>query len=197
MDAELKRMLTEQRADPNYLLCRHGEKDWNGGDPECAFDKEGKFREDNWNCFLMSKVRCLMGQRWFGSREDTMPGYFWWDEDQNYGVLYIRSWINRKEIDSYLNGAFVLLDWYKSRGRTESFRILQGDTIRQGTEEDAQEIVRLYTETIAKAYEDDEEEEEMPVDDVKLFMGMLMDLPLEEKKRLAERLNEVIETGGD
>ncbi len=157
MDAELERMLAEQRAGVNYLLCRHGEKDWNGGDPECAFDEHGKFREDNWNCFLMVKVRCLMGQGWFGSREEGMPGYYWWDEDQNYGVLYIRSWMHQKETDSYLNGAFVLLDWYKSRGATDSFRILQGDIVRQGTEGDAEEIVRLYAETIAKMYEDDEE----------------------------------------
>ena len=88
----------------------------------------------------MSQVRCLMGQGWLGPNEG-MPGNYWWDDDQNYGVLYIRSWMHQKETDSYLSGAFVILDWYKSRGATDSFRILQGDTIRQGTEKDAEEIV--------------------------------------------------------
>ena len=44
------------------MLCRHGKKDWNGSDPKCAFDEEGKFREENWNCFLLTAVRGLMNQ---------------------------------------------------------------------------------------------------------------------------------------
>jgi len=139
---EEKRILNKQHADTDFLLCRHGEKDWSGADPRCAFDEDGTFREHNWNCFLIGKVRSLMGQ-W----HEKAPGHYWWDDDQNYGVLYIPSWINidQKQIDSYLQGCFILLDWYKSRGRTDSFRILRGDVIREGNEKDAKELVKLYS----------------------------------------------------
>ncbi len=139
VDRELKKMIEKQHADPDFLFCRHGEKDWMGADPCCAFNEDGTFRENNWSCVLMSKVRDLMGQ-W----SDSAYGHCWWDDDQHYGVLYIQSWVHGKEVDSYLQGTFVLLDWYKSRGKTDSFRILQGDVVREGTEKDALEIVKIY-----------------------------------------------------
>ena len=152
-DEMQEEILAKQHAGPDFLMCRHGKRDWRGADPVCAFDESGKFREWNWNCILMSKVRSLMGH-W--AKPGSTSGHYWFDDDQNYGVLYIPSWIDRKQVDSYLMGAFVLLDWYKSRGRTDSFRILQRDIVRQGTEKDAEEIVRLYAEEIAKTFEDDE-----------------------------------------
>jgi len=155
-DEEEKRILKKQHADPDFLLCRHGEKDWGGADPCCAFDEDGAFREHNWNCFLMSKVRSLMGQ-W--TDEDKAPGNYWWDDDQSYGVLLIPSFVN--EIDSHLRGCFVLIDWYKSRGKTDSFRILRGDTLRNGTEKDAQELVSLYSVYLDKLYSEDEESSEL------------------------------------
>jgi len=135
-----RKMLESQRLDPDFLLCRHGKKDWSGMDPVCAFDEDGKFRENNWSCRLMSKVRTLMGQ-W----NEATPGNYWWDDDDSHGVLYVTSEVGRKEVDSYLRGCYVLIDWYKSRGKTDNFRILQGDTIREGTEADALELTRIYS----------------------------------------------------
>ena len=136
------KILKKQHADPDFLLCRHGEKDWNGADPCCAFDESGKFREGNWNCQLMAEIRHLCSP-W----NEAAPGHYFWSDDQYYGVLYVSSWIDRTEVDSYLLGAFILLDWYKSRGATDSFRILQRNVVREGTEKDAQEIVRIYQDS--------------------------------------------------
>lgn len=97
----------------------------------------------------MGKVRELMGQ-WADNPNDV-PGHYWWDDDQNYGVLYIHSWLYGKPVNSHLRGVFVLLDWYKSRGATDNFRILSGNTIRGGTEDDAKEIVRIYHSSKPKA----------------------------------------------
>lgn len=148
-----KEILEHQRADPDFLLCRHGKKEWKGCDPVCAFDEDGKFRENNWNCHLMNKVRSLMGQ-WVPD-EDKAPGNYWWDDDQSYGILFVPSFV--KEIDSYLQGTFILVDWYKSRGKTDSFRILQGDTIREGTEADAQELTKIYSIYLDELYSEEGE----------------------------------------
>ena len=137
---EEARILAKQYSDPDFILCRHGEKDWSGADPCCAFNENGTFREHNWNCFLMNKIRVLMGQQ-----DESAPGQCWWDDDQNYGVLYVSTWADGIWGESYLKGCFILMDWYKSRGATDSFRILEGDTIRLGTEKDAEELIRLYT----------------------------------------------------
>ena len=138
-EEEERNILKSQHASPDFILCRHGKKDWKGADPSCAFDKHGNFRDNNWSCFLMNKVRGLMGQ-W----EENSYGHYWWDDDQYYGVLYIQSWIDGRETDSYLQGSYILVDWYKSRGATDSFMILRGYRIHNGTEKDAKEIVRLY-----------------------------------------------------
>ncbi len=122
------------------LLCRHGEQKWNGQAPGCGFNEDGSFREDNWNCFLLNAVRRLMNQH-----EENCPyGKCWWDDDQWQGVLYVPcgdNWWDEERSD-YM-GAVVLMTWYKSRGRTDSFKIVSGDTIREGTEQDAIEILKI------------------------------------------------------
>jgi len=123
------------------MLCRHGEKHWNGSDPECAFDEEGVFRDNNWNCFLLNTVRSLMNQ---DDDEGCPYGKCWWDADEYQGVLYLPcgdNWWDEERGD--LLGAVVLMTWYKSRGRTGTFRIVSRNTIREGTEKDAIEILKI------------------------------------------------------
>ena len=131
------------------ILCRHGEKHWNGSDPECAFDEEGKFREENWNCFLLNTVRSLMNQHFFVDDVDTDCPYgkCWWDEDSYQGVLYLPcgdNWWNDERDE--LKGAVVLMTWYKSRGRTDTFQIVSRNTVREGTEKDAVAILEIMKE---------------------------------------------------
>ena len=140
-----REIVEKQHADPNFLLCRHREKDWSGADPECGFNEDGTFRESNWRCWLLSQVRSLMGQY-----DEEAPGQCWWDDDQNYGVLYVSTWADGVWGESYLKGCFILMDWYKSRGATDSFRVLEGNIVRLGTEKDAEELVRLYSQFIEK-----------------------------------------------
>lgn len=58
-------------------------------------------------------------------------------------------------IDNPLRGAIVVLDWYKSRGATDDFRIVEGDSIRKGTEMDAVMLVELFSEFIEKGDKDE------------------------------------------
>jgi len=120
------------------MLCRHGEQDWCDSAPECAFTEDGRFTGDNWNCALMNALRELVSP----SREEPFPyGASFWDEDMNTGVIYVP---DPDFEGGELRGALVVLEWYKSRGRTDSFRIVKDGKVRVGTEEDALFIAEYF-----------------------------------------------------
>ncbi len=73
--------------------CQKRVKDWNGDDPTCAF-LGGVFNIENWNCATMNELRSL-------AESSTV-----WSEDNNFGVVPY-------------DGLFVLMKWYKRRGRTD------------------------------------------------------------------------------
>lgn len=134
-DEEEKRILKAQHANPAFLLCRHGKKDWAGADPNCAFGEDGFFKQDNWSCLLMSEVRGLCSQ-W----SDDGSGTNLWHDDSYIGVIPIQD----DTYESPLSGRFAILTWYKSRGRTDGFWITDGYEMRVGHEGDAEEILRLH-----------------------------------------------------
>jgi hypothetical protein len=76
-------------------------KTWNGSDATCAFPN-GRFVSANWNCATMNALRDAT------ERLRAARGY---TEDQNAALL---PW----------DGHFILLGWYKSRGRTDVARVL-------------------------------------------------------------------------
>ena len=82
--------------------CKQRGKDWIGDDPKCAF-KKGVFSGDNWNCATMNALRALC--------KDEMTVC---NEDQNVCVL------------PYPDFGHIVLEWYKSRGRTEGAWMLHG-----------------------------------------------------------------------
>lgn len=82
--------------------CDQRGKTWEGGDPVCGFPTRGEFSRDNWMCATMDELRELV-------EPDAI-----WSNDQHAGVLAAA-------------GDFLVLGWYKSRGRTESAVILDSD----------------------------------------------------------------------
>jgi len=136
VEDEEKKILEKQHADPEFRGCPHGEKDWAGADANCAFGEDGFFKHDNWNCFLMNKVRSLCSQ-W----DDSGPGINMWHDDSYIGVIPIRD----DACESPLSGRFAVLTWYKSRGKTDGFWITDGYEMRVGHEGDAEEILRLHS----------------------------------------------------
>jgi len=120
------------------MLCRHGKQDWQGSPPLCAFDENGNFQESNWNCFLMNALRDLVNPY----RDDIfLNAECFWMDDIYRGIIYISG---PESKTGKLQGAFAILKWYKSRGRTDGFWILKDDKLRKGTEEDALIIAELY-----------------------------------------------------
>ena len=91
-----------------------------GSLPECAFDVDGAFNPDNWNCHLMNQLR-----------EDAIESAVW-AEDDHLAVLAYPG-----------QTKFAVLYYYKSRGRTLGFWIFETERFRQGTQTDAEEYVKL------------------------------------------------------
>ncbi len=73
-------------------MCWELGKTWEGDDPKCAF-ASGAFSSDNWNCATMNALRDLAEQA--SSRSD----------EERCGVVPLH------------DGSFIVLGWYKSRGR--------------------------------------------------------------------------------
>ena len=86
--------------------CKERGKTWDGDDPKCAFEHD-VFSYDNWNCATMSLLR---------NHASLRPIY---NEDQYLGVMNLEC------------GAFLVLTWYKSRGRCDGAIIIdEAETIQ-------------------------------------------------------------------
>lgn len=142
----------------NSNRCRHGIRIWNGDQPRCAFDPDGTFQHDNWSCRLMDRLRSLVSPY---NDPEIFPRV--WSEDQNVGVISF-------------NGSFAILSWYKERGKTEGFWVVEGSEIRPGTENDAYDVLAYNLKAAKEASDDtegarknfmDEFGHELPVDGFK------------------------------
>ena len=91
-----------------------------GSDPQCAFPN-GTFSPNNWQCVLAGELRDLARQ----DEDDTRTVY---SDDQNAAIL---PW----------DGQFVVLGWYKHRGRTEFIGVLDNSEVRPMTEDEAEEFI--------------------------------------------------------
>jgi hypothetical protein len=87
---------------------------WAGDAPKCGFP-DGVFDRDNWNCATLNALRDLSGA----------PT---WSEDQNAMLLP-------------LDGSYVLLSWYKNRGRTEGAWLMSSSRIESLTLDDAERMI--------------------------------------------------------
>ena len=85
---------------------------WPGDPPKCAFP-EGVFVSDNWNCATMNELR------------DIVYKLATWNEDQYTAAIPLDC------------GWFIVLGWYKNRGRTELCAVVDEDRIWPATLEDA------------------------------------------------------------
>lgn len=91
-------------------LCRETPKNWEGGERRCAFPN-GVFVSENWNCETMNRLRIL--------EEDQIDSNVCHSEDQKAVLL---------DTDPESDPCkFVLLCWYKNRGRTDQAFLLGGE----------------------------------------------------------------------
>ncbi|MCD6468697.1 MAG: hypothetical protein J7L32_05265 [Thermoplasmata archaeon] len=73
-----------------------------GSEVKCAFRDDGVFTKDNWNCATMNKLRDIALKLGHHIRNDSDWGSFGavpFDDDKHSG--------------------FIVMTWYKSRGKTD------------------------------------------------------------------------------
>lgn len=111
--------------------CAARGKTWNGGDPECGFTEDGTFKVDNWNCASLNDLR-----QWIytGVVSNTIHTY---REDYSYVVIDI------EDVEP-VEGRYLHLSWYKSRGKTDNIMIVDTDNgvLRTATLDDIEAILR-------------------------------------------------------
>lgn len=90
-------------------------KPWAGEDPKCAFP-DGLFTTYNWNCATMNTLR---------NRAEAFRAT---SDDQSAGLVPAA-------------GAFVVLYWYKNRGRTEIAGMIDEHGWRSLTLQVAEEVL--------------------------------------------------------
>ena len=90
---------------------------------ECAFDKRGNFTSKNWACETMGKLRELANKYGYVERYN----------DSSIGVLPL--------VDDVEYG-FLVMTWYKDRGKTGSALIMEDDNVGYLTKKIAEKIIK-------------------------------------------------------
>ncbi len=104
-------------------LCRITPKSWEGDDRRCAFGA-GVFSADNWNCETMNRLRGL-----------AVEGAVYSNDQYCGSVPY--------------DGSFIVLGWYKNRGRTEAAALLSECTVSPVSLVEAEECLSLHGRFVA------------------------------------------------
>lgn len=109
--------------------CRERVKNWQGGDPVCAF-RNGRFNAENWNCATANLIRDLVYE---GESHEAVD--YRYCEDQKYATVKIDG-------NPVVNSLALWVTWYKSRGRTEAMWLLNPyDPPDRPTEDDCLAIL--------------------------------------------------------
>jgi hypothetical protein len=111
--------------------CIERGKTWNGGDPKCAFES-GVFDTDNWMCATMNALR--------DKAEDNRV----YNNDQSGALLPDGE------------GSYIVLSWYKNRGRTEGAWVFDESDLERLTLENAEALLdgkEMTTENKRKQWE--------------------------------------------
>ncbi|MFZ7765058.1 hypothetical protein [Bacillus licheniformis] len=87
-------------------LCKERGKTWEGSDPVCAFEN-GVFSPKNWNCATMSKLRRLSEGLGNSDRDDDSCG--------SIGYVPLSDNYAPATYEGY--GGYIVMMWYKERGR--------------------------------------------------------------------------------
>lgn len=87
-------------------LCKERGKTWEGDDQVCAFEN-GVFSPKNWSCATMSKLRRLSDELGHSDRDDDSCG----------SIGYVPLSDNYAPETYEGCGGYIVMMWYKERGR--------------------------------------------------------------------------------
>jgi hypothetical protein len=114
-------------------LCEKRGKTWKGDDPKCAF-VDGVFTSDNWNCATMNKLRDIADILETTSRNDNSCGSIGYvPMDNDYAPIHFDT-----------SGGYIVMMWYKSRGKTGNAVFMTDNKTIPLTIEHAELAIKAY-----------------------------------------------------
>lgn len=117
-------------------LCKERGKTWSGDDPKCAFDENGIFKGDNWNCATMNKLRNISEEFDKSMRHDMSCGSIGYvPMDNDYAPIHF---------DTF--GGYIVMMWYKERRRTGNAVFMTDGETTELTLEHAELAIQTHDE---------------------------------------------------
>lgn len=117
-------------------LCENRGKTWEGDNPKCAFDENGVFNSDNWNCATMNKLRDIADSMDTDFRDDNSCG--------SIGYVPMDNDYAPDNFDTF--GGYIVMSWYKNRGRTGNAVFMTDDGTTPLTIKHAEVAIKTYDE---------------------------------------------------
>ncbi len=114
-------------------LCKERGKTWSGSDPVCAFP-DGTFSNDNWNCATMNRLRMIADDINRTMRDDNSCG--------SIGYVSMDADYAPDDYDGY--GGYIVMMWYKDRGRTGNAVFMTDDETKPLTIQHAEIAIETY-----------------------------------------------------
>lgn len=115
-------------------LCQERGKTWEGADPRCAFDDNGIFNKDNWNCATMNKLRNISEELDKTTRDDNSCG--------SIGYVPMVHDYAPDDFDTF--GGYIVMMWYKERGKTGNALFMSDDETFPLTVQHAELAITTY-----------------------------------------------------
>ena len=114
--------------------CRNAAPPSNGSERRCAFES-GVFSAENWQCETLNKLRII--------EEGQFESNVVYNDDHSAVLIAMDS-----EKD---HGLFLLLTWYKNRGKTDHALIVGANGVHPLTLEAAEETLAYYQDDVTGA----------------------------------------------
>lgn len=89
-----------------------------GSERTCAFNEDGSFNPENWNCVTMMKLR----KKIYDIVDNTSSAMVTLQRNEDQYLAVCNAYDKRDE--NYVPLDFLCIGWYKNRGRTESMFVL-------------------------------------------------------------------------
>lgn len=117
-----------------------------GSEPKCAWPDGGAFNPENWQCATANELRDLAYE---AVGKNMWDRYCTRTEDESLAVL----WVPSREVDGrFCGGAFfIVMTYYKDRGRTSGIHYALDGVIRPLTLAEAEEAIEILIETARNA----------------------------------------------
>lgn len=110
-----------ERQTANCKLCKQMQVPTDfASSPLCAWDSEGNFDSENWNCETAIALRTAAGE---GKEQHSDESFWIRRDDTSYAALFVpphpEDIPDGELIGPFRGGGFIGMTWYKHRGRTD------------------------------------------------------------------------------